>query len=68
MAGIGWAPLGGEWWTWRWCVAAAMRWRQWAPAEGAGGVPQHGGRLAGQPVAAAHRVALFAGQVNISTW
>ena len=19
MAGIGWAPLGGEWWTWRWC-------------------------------------------------
>jgi hypothetical protein len=20
MAGIGWAPLGGEWWTWQWCV------------------------------------------------
>jgi hypothetical protein len=20
MAGIGWAPLGGEWWTWRWCI------------------------------------------------
>jgi hypothetical protein len=19
MAGIGWAPLGGEWWTWQWC-------------------------------------------------
>jgi hypothetical protein len=23
MAGIGWAPLGGEWWTWRWCVLPA---------------------------------------------
>jgi hypothetical protein len=20
MAGIGWAPLGGEWWTWQWCL------------------------------------------------
>ena len=20
MAGIGWAPLGGESWTWRWCI------------------------------------------------
>jgi hypothetical protein len=20
MAGIGWPPLGGEWWTWQWCV------------------------------------------------
>jgi hypothetical protein len=20
MAGIGWAPLGGEWWTWQWCT------------------------------------------------
>jgi hypothetical protein len=25
MAGIGWAPLGGEWWTWRWCPCFATR-------------------------------------------
>jgi hypothetical protein len=24
MAGIGWAPLGGEWWTWQWCVSIGV--------------------------------------------
>ena len=24
MAGIGWAPLGGEWWTWQWCLRGGM--------------------------------------------
>jgi hypothetical protein len=27
MAGIGWAPLGGEWWTWRWCPFELPAWR-----------------------------------------
>jgi hypothetical protein len=36
MAGIGWAPLGGEWWTWRWCIWSAspavfLAWRVQAP-------------------------------------
>jgi hypothetical protein len=25
MAGIGWAPLGGEWWTWQWCLRSGAR-------------------------------------------
>jgi hypothetical protein len=28
MAGIGWAPLGGEWWTWQWCLSASLLDRQ----------------------------------------
>jgi hypothetical protein len=34
MAGIGWAPLGGEWWTWQWC--------QIMPLAAAAGTPMPG--------------------------
>jgi hypothetical protein len=59
MAGIGWAPLGGEWWTWQWCWAMAARWQPtlppWAASCSSASAPPSRTLVSGPQGAAWHR-------------